>query len=1112
MPTPPSSNKNPRIAPQTAARTPSPAPAPVDAPGKTRDLLHAAPALELPKGGGAIRGMGEKFQANPVTGSASFSVPLSLSPGRNGFTPALSLSYDSGSGNGIFGVGWSLSLPMVQRRSDKHLPQYNDTDTFILSEAEDLVPLDSRSVTENALTYTVNRYQPRVEAAFLRIERWVRADGDTHWRTWSPQNVRRLFGFSSNARLRDPVNAKKVFAWYLEEERDELGNLVAYVYEDNSNDAPAIGLAEQRRNPVYRYLKRVRYANVTPETLDDGWYLELVLDYGEHTEDGLNPDSGLSVPRRQDPFSRFRTGFDVRCARLCRRALLFHRFPTGAEEEAVLTRLTTFTYDENAVATTLTAITHTGRNPEGDALSLPAITFSYTVASAASAPAFVTGLEDLPHGIDFSRAQWVDLDGEGMSGLLAEGGGSWWYKRNEGAGKLSAFRSLPSHPSPALGAGQLMDLDGDGRLEMVVRAPGMNGFFGRTAVNGWELFKPFPNRVLPQGRHLDLDGDGIPEILVPTANGLVWYPSLGKQGWGAPRINPRPPNEALGPTVLYATDQETVFLADMSGDGLVDVVRVRHSNICYWPNLGFGRFGHQIQMSHAPYLARPECFDPRRVRLVDVDGTGPADLVYVGPKTVQWWPNHAGNGFGSARTIQGVPGVDDPVTVSFADMTGDGTSCLVWASPLGRDRYAPLRYIRLMQEGKPFLLKTITNNLGRSTTLSYTASTAYFLADRRAGSLWTTKLPFPVHCLSQVEVQDAVTGWRCVSTYTYHHGYYDGVEREFRGFGRVEQRDAETIGEGAGVFAQPPVLTKSWFHTGAWKGKTNLEARFQSEWWSDSTSLPLASTMPTGLSPTEEREAHRALKGRPLRVEVYAEDGSADASKPYQMVTSRYAVTRISAHIFRVDARESFVQHTERGSDVRIAHTLVLRVGAYGAVERTAMVAYGRSSGDAAQTNTKILVEENQFLHDPDEDARWHVNVPVRNQGWELGGLSLGALTTVSALNTAFDDEDTTILDWGEAIPESGTWKQRLTDTWRSYEDDAGDEQLPSDGTWILGARVLLHQSYARAFSANQLTDSSAFDSLVSESALTDAGYVQLSGDTGWWLRSGTMTGLTPFL
>jgi len=67
------------------------------------------PSINLPTGGGAIRGMGEKFAVNPVTGTGSTTVPIATSPGRSGFGPQLSLSYDPGAGNGPFGFDWSLS-------------------------------------------------------------------------------------------------------------------------------------------------------------------------------------------------------------------------------------------------------------------------------------------------------------------------------------------------------------------------------------------------------------------------------------------------------------------------------------------------------------------------------------------------------------------------------------------------------------------------------------------------------------------------------------------------------------------------------------------------------------------------------------------------------------------------------------------------------------------------------------------------------------------------------------------------------------------------------------------------------------------------------------------
>src|SRR5438309_6595594 len=91
--------------------------------------VASPPVISVPKGGGAIRGMGEKFAANPVTGTGSISVPIHASPGRSGFGPRLSLSYDSGTGNGPFGFGWSLGgLPSVTHKTDKGLPQYGNAE------------------------------------------------------------------------------------------------------------------------------------------------------------------------------------------------------------------------------------------------------------------------------------------------------------------------------------------------------------------------------------------------------------------------------------------------------------------------------------------------------------------------------------------------------------------------------------------------------------------------------------------------------------------------------------------------------------------------------------------------------------------------------------------------------------------------------------------------------------------------------------------------------------------------------------------------------------------------------------------------------------------------
>ena len=110
--------------------------------GKTKSNAIDVPSISLPKGGGAIKSIDEKFSVNAVNGTSSFSIDLPFSSIRE-VSPSLNLSYSSGAGNGIFGLGWGLNLESIKRKTDQGLPQYlegTDSDTFLFSEAEDLVP------------------------------------------------------------------------------------------------------------------------------------------------------------------------------------------------------------------------------------------------------------------------------------------------------------------------------------------------------------------------------------------------------------------------------------------------------------------------------------------------------------------------------------------------------------------------------------------------------------------------------------------------------------------------------------------------------------------------------------------------------------------------------------------------------------------------------------------------------------------------------------------------------------------------------------------------------------------------------------------------------------
>src|SRR5580704_2760571 len=83
--------------------------------------------------------------------------------------------------------------------------------------------------------------------------------------------------------------------------------------------------------------------------------------------------------------------------------------------------------------------------------------------------------------------------------------------------------------------------------------------------------------------------------------------------------------------------------------------------------------------------------------------------------------------------------------------------------------------------------------MGAQTRIEYASSTEFYLADKAAGTPWITRLAFPVHVVKRVETFDFIGRNRFVTSYTYHHGYFDGPEREFRGFGRVEHLDTEHL-------------------------------------------------------------------------------------------------------------------------------------------------------------------------------------------------------------------------------------------------------------------------------------------------------------------------------
>ena len=1200
------------------------------------------PQLELPKGGGALRGVGEKFAANPVTGTGAMRVPIFVSPGRSGFAPQLALDYDSSAGNGPFGLGWHLSLPSISRKTDKGLPRYEDageSDAFILSGAEDLVPLLVRSgdswLRQGAAArdlygrqYAVSPYRPRVEGLFARIECWrnVADAQDTFWRSISKENVTTWYGVTPESRIADPMDESRIFSWLLCETHDDKGNVIAYRYKpEDSSGVDRTQVHERNRTErsrgANRYVKRIQYGNATPYfpdlaspervALPSDWHFEVVFDYGEHDADAPLP--GVEVAPwsvRADPYSTYRATFELRCYRRCQRVLVFHHFPDEAGVgENCLVRSTDFTYTQppadplDAVYSFLNAVSQTGyRRQAGGYLrkSLPPVEFEYTRPSidATVRDVDLDSLENLPSGVDGEGYQWVDLDGEGASGVLGNQGGAWLYKPNwspanvqleNGAPKVlprfgpaETMRSQPARGASAL-RGQLVDLAGDGHLDLVEYDGSNPGFYAREDDGGWRTFTPFASLPAldwrdPNLRFIDLTGDGFPDLLISENEAFLWMRSLAKAGFGPAQRVQQVLDEEKGPNLVLADGTESIFLADMSGDGLTDLVRIRNGEVCYWPNLGHGRFGAKVIMDHAPRFDADDMFDGRRIRLADIDGSGTTDIVHFGTQGTSLYFNLCGNAWSDACVLQGFPPVENISTANALDLLGTGTACLTWCSPLPGNSQRRVRYVELMSSGKPHLLVTMRNNLGAESRIGYAPSTRFYVADKLAGRRWITRIPFPVHVVERVETYDWISRNRFVTRYAYHHGHYDGIEREFCGFGMVEQWDTEEFAALTASAAfpaasnvdaashSPPVHTKTWFHTGAYVDGERVSTLLADEYYREGdagdglsgltdaqldamrladTILPTAVWLPDGShvdrapSPEEARQACRALRGAMLRREVYADDGTDAADRPYSAAETNYTLELLQPQagnrhaVLFAHARESIDFQYERKlydvggrrlADPRVSHSVTLDVDVFGNPLRTVAIGYGRRHPDTAlapgdqaqQAQVHVVATEREYTLPVDESDRYRAPLPAQSRSYELlkcasradqpDVTNLFAFDELAGLVASAGDgaHDLPYEDLqGDGATADAPYRRLLKCARSLYRKDDLSGPLPLGRMDSLG---LPYENYRQAYTPGLLAaiygpkvDAPALKTMLED----EGGYRDLDGDGNYWACSG---------
>ncbi len=485
---------------------------------------------------------------------------------------------------------------------------------------------------------------------------------------------------------------------------------------------------------------------------DEGHYKEIPLDntIPEDEQHQLIEAAASSAGgiwfSRPDTFSVYRSSFEIRTYRRCHRVLMFHHFPELGTEP-YLVRSTEFDYSDfnyssrsSSSFTISDELKHKGSTRFASFIqsvvqsgylkdetrpihevngvkyvtyikkSIPPLEFEYSkcVINQNIKDLDEAALENLPIGIDGSSYQFVDLDGEGVSGILTEQADTWFYKPNLGDGKFGPMEVVRTKPSTAdLNGGrqQLMDLAGDGQLDLVEMSGLVPGFYERTHDDrNWANFVPFqslPNVSWndPNLRLVDLTGDGHADILITENEVFTWYRSLAEKGFESSTRVVQELDEEKGPKLVLNESSQSVYLADMSGDGLSDLVRIKNGEVCYWPNLGYGKFGAKVTMDNSPWFDTLDQFDSKKIQLADIDGSGVTDIIYIGAsldnRGIQIYFNQSGNRWSDVYYLALGLHIDNHSSIQVADLFGNGTACLIWSSPLPGHSHKPMRYVDL---------------------------------------------------------------------------------------------------------------------------------------------------------------------------------------------------------------------------------------------------------------------------------------------------------------------------------------------------------------------------------------------------------------------------------
>ena len=130
-----------------------------------------------------------------LTGAVAYSVPIAVSPGRRGFQPQLSVTYNSLAGNGVMGVGWSVGGLSSITRVGRSIYYDNKSQGVDLTK-NDAFALDGTRLVK--LSETSDRISYETEQGLIKVTAHLSGDIVRYFEVSYPNGNKAVFGEPDN--------------------------------------------------------------------------------------------------------------------------------------------------------------------------------------------------------------------------------------------------------------------------------------------------------------------------------------------------------------------------------------------------------------------------------------------------------------------------------------------------------------------------------------------------------------------------------------------------------------------------------------------------------------------------------------------------------------------------------------------------------------------------------------------------------------------------------------------------------------------------------------------------------------------------------------------------